>query len=31
VRCYRRNYDGDVPSDVMSAFRELLDETYLQL
>jgi exonuclease SbcD len=28
LRCYRRKYDGDVPADVMLAFRELLDEVY---
>jgi exonuclease SbcD len=28
LRCYRRSYEGDVPSDVMGAFRELLDEAY---
>jgi DNA repair protein SbcD/Mre11 len=28
VRCYQRDYEGDVPTDVMHAFRELLDEAY---
>jgi len=28
LRCYRRDYEGDAPTDLVSAFRELLDEAY---